>query len=209
MLQSPSAAHPPSQDKLEKKAHLKAKGNEVQHRLVALLVAIPHPGTGRGTALIAAPVDAMPLRKSISTLLGWSPRAVDYDLASGACGDFRLPSAFFRLRSAEWPEVSENERDWQVLPALLAAVGLLAPGWLTFGRLLTPVGAAGRLVYAVVPASGDGAHLEQDEGASTVGGELARFTITVTPTAGWTVPGMCGCGPAGLRPGIVLCPRSG
>ena len=32
---------------------------------------------------------------------------------------------------------------WQVLLALLAAVGLLALGWLTFGRLLTPVGAAG------------------------------------------------------------------
>ena len=29
---------------------------------------------------------------------------------------------------------------WQVLLALLAAVGLLALGWLTFGRLLTPVG---------------------------------------------------------------------
>ena len=28
---------------------------------------------------------------------------------------------------------------WQVLLALLAAVGLLALGWLTFGRLLTPV----------------------------------------------------------------------
>ena len=27
---------------------------------------------------------------------------------------------------------------WQVLLALLAAVGLLALGWLTFGRLLTP-----------------------------------------------------------------------
>ncbi|MFR4561261.1 MAG: hypothetical protein ACLT5P_08565 [Flavonifractor plautii] len=52
---------------------------------------------------------------------------------------------------------------WQVLLALLAAVGLLALGWLTFGRLLTPVGGGGGgPVYAVVPASGDGAHLEQD-----------------------------------------------
>ena len=32
---------------------------------------------------------------------------------------------------------------WQVLLALLAAVGLLALGWLTFGRLLTPVGGGG------------------------------------------------------------------
>ena len=39
---------------------------------------------------------------------------------------------------------------WQVLLALLAAVGLLALGWLTFGRLLTPVGGGGGgPVYAV------------------------------------------------------------
>ena len=66
---------------------------------------------------------------------------------------------------------------WQVLLALLAAVGLLALGWLTFGRLLTPVGGGGGgPVYAVVPASGDGAHLEQDvKGLLWLrGGELAR-----------------------------------
>ena len=71
---------------------------------------------------------------------------------------------------------------WQVLLALLAAVGLLALGWLTFGRLLTPVGGSGGgPVYAVVPASGDGAHLEQDvKGLLWLrGGELARFTIVI------------------------------
>ena len=71
---------------------------------------------------------------------------------------------------------------WQVLLALLAAVGLLALGWLTFGRLLTPVGGGGGgPVYAVVPASGDGAHLEQDvKGLLWLrGGELARFTIVI------------------------------
>ena len=31
---------------------------------------------------------------------------------------------------------------WQVLLALLAVVGLLALGWLLFGKLVTPVGAA-------------------------------------------------------------------
>ena len=42
---------------------------------------------------------------------------------------------------------------WQVLLALLAAVGLLALGWLTFGRLLTPVGGGGGgPVYAVAAA---------------------------------------------------------
>ena len=71
---------------------------------------------------------------------------------------------------------------WQVLLALLAAVGLLALGWLTFGRLLTPVGGGGGgPVYAVVPASGDGAHREQDvKGLLWLrGGELARFTIVI------------------------------
>lgn len=47
----------------------------------------------------------------------------------------------------------------EVLLALLAAVGLLALGWLCFGRLLTPVPGRGQ-VYAVVPAKGDGADLE-------------------------------------------------
>ena len=85
---------------------------------------------------------------------------------------------------------------WQVLLALLAAVGLLALGWLTFGRLLTPVGGGGGgPVYAVVPASGDGAHLE-----------LARFTIVIADG------GLDGTGRAvaaallARGQGIVLCP---
>ena len=32
---------------------------------------------------------------------------------------------------------------WQVLLALLAVVGLLALGWLLFGKLVTPVGGGG------------------------------------------------------------------
>ena len=71
---------------------------------------------------------------------------------------------------------------WQVLLALLAAVGLLALGWLTFGRLLTPVGGGGGgPVYAVVPASGDGAPLEQDVSWPA--------SPSSSPTAGWTVRG--------------------
>ena len=70
----------------------------------------------------------------------------------------------------------------QVLLALLTAAGLLALGWVLFGRLVTPVGGRdGGPVYAVVPASGDGAHLEQDvKGLLWLrGGELARFTIVI------------------------------
>ena len=71
---------------------------------------------------------------------------------------------------------------WQVLLALLAVVGLLALGWLLFGKLVTPVGGGGGgPVYAVVPAAGDGEHLEQDvKGLLWLrGGELARFTVVI------------------------------
>ena len=49
----------------------------------------------------------------------------------------------------------------QAVLALLAAIGLLALGWVLFGWLLAPAEGAGP-VYAVVPAAGEGAHLEQD-----------------------------------------------
>ena len=49
----------------------------------------------------------------------------------------------------------------QAVLALLAAVGLLALGWTLFGWLLAPSEGDGP-VYAVVPAAGEGAHLEQD-----------------------------------------------
>ena len=79
----------------------------------------------------------------------------------------------------------------------------------TFGRLLTPVGGGGGgPVYAVVPASGDGAHLEQDvKGLLWLrGGELARFTIVIADG------GLDGTGRAvaaallARGQGIVLCP---
>ena len=41
---------------------------------------------------------------------------------------------------------------WQAVLALLAAVGLLALGWLLFGKLVTPAGGSGGPVYAVIPA---------------------------------------------------------
>lgn len=49
----------------------------------------------------------------------------------------------------------------QVVLALLAAIGLLTLGWTAFGWLLAPAEWDGP-VYAVVPAAGEGAHLEQD-----------------------------------------------
>ena len=84
---------------------------------------------------------------------------------------------------------------WQILLVLLAAVGLLAVGWLIFGTLVTPVAGSGGPVYAVVPASGDGEHLEQDVkgllwlrgGLSATGRRVAAALLT------------------GSR-GVVLCP---
>ena len=63
--------------------------------------------------------------------------------------------------------------------ALLAAAGLLAVGWLLLGALVAPVG-RGR-VCAVVPASGDGAHLEQDLAGLRwlEKGGMARFTVVI------------------------------
>ena len=70
----------------------------------------------------------------------------------------------------------------ELLLSLLCAAGLLALGWLAFGRLVTPVGGrGGGPVCAVLPAAGDGAALEQDvRGLCWLqGGNLARFTIVI------------------------------
>ena len=97
----------------------------------------------------------------------------------------------------------------QVIIALLSAAGLLALGWVLFGRLLSPVGGgAGGPVYAVVPASGDAGTLEHDVNGLLWlrGGELARFTIVIADG------GLDGTGRAvaaallARGQGIVLCP---
>lgn len=96
----------------------------------------------------------------------------------------------------------------QTLFALLAAMGLLALGWVLFGKLVTPVGSGSGPVYAVVPADGEGEHLEQDvKGLLWLrGGELARFTIVIADN---------GLDPAGRAvaaalladsTGVVVCP---
>ena len=97
---------------------------------------------------------------------------------------------------------------WQILLVLLAAVGLLAVGWLIFGKLVTPVAGSGGPVYAVVPASGDGEHLEQDvKGLLWLRGrELARFTIVIAD-GGLSATGrrVAAALLTGSR-GVVLCP---
>ena len=63
--------------------------------------------------------------------------------------------------------------------AFLAAAGLLAVGWLLLWAALAPVGRGS--VYAVVPAGGDGEHLEQDlAGLRWLRkGGMARFTVVI------------------------------
>ena len=95
----------------------------------------------------------------------------------------------------------------QVLLALLAAAGLLALGWAIFGQLVTPVGAISP-VYAVVPADGDGAGLEQAvKGLLWLrGGDLARFTIVIAD-GGLDPAGQAAAAALLARDrGIVLCP---
>lgn len=66
----------------------------------------------------------------------------------------------------------------EILVAFFAAGGLLALGWLLFGRLLAPVGEG---LYALVPARGDAPRLEHDVAGLLWlrGGGLARLTVVI------------------------------
>ena len=50
---------------------------------------------------------------------------------------------------------------WQAAAALLISAGILALIWLSFGRLLLPMGNAAAPVWTVIRARGDAAALEQ------------------------------------------------
>lgn len=97
---------------------------------------------------------------------------------------------------------------FEIVACLLAAAGLLALGWLVFGRLLAPVGgSAGGRVYAVIPASGDAETLEHDVSGLLWlrGGGLAHFTIVIAD-AGLTPAGQAVASVlAGRGSGVVLC----
>ena len=93
----------------------------------------------------------------------------------------------------------------EILLALLAAAGLLAMGWILFGKLVTPAGIHTR-VYAVIPASGGGEGLEQAvEGLLWLrGGELARFSIVIAD-CGLNPQGRAAAAALSLR-GAAVCP---
>lgn len=95
----------------------------------------------------------------------------------------------------------------ELLLTLLAAVGMLALGWVLFGKLVAPVGGEEAPVYAVIPASGSGEGLEHTvRGLLWLrGGQLARCTIVIADggldQSGRAVAAaLCGQG------GTVLCP---
>lgn len=95
----------------------------------------------------------------------------------------------------------------ELLLTLLAAAGLLALGWVLFGKLVAPVGSLETPVYAVLPASGGGEGLEHAvQGLLWLrGGQLAQCTIVIADggldKSGRAVAAaLCGQGQA------VLCP---
>ena len=81
----------------------------------------------------------------------------------------------------------------EILLSLLAVFGLLCLSWLLFGRLLSPASWSAP-AYAVVPARGDGAGLEQTvKGLLWLrAGHLERFRLARLL--------------ADREPGVLLCP---
>ena len=68
----------------------------------------------------------------------------------------------------------------EIFLSLLAVFGLFSLGWLAFGRILAPRDFYAP-AYAVVPARGDGAALEQTVRALLWlrAGELRRYTVVI------------------------------
>lgn len=95
----------------------------------------------------------------------------------------------------------------EILLSLLAVFGLLCLSWLLFGRLLFPLSWY-TPAFAVVPAQGDGASLEQTvKGLLWLrGGHLERYTVVIADAG-------LDCGGRRLaellsqrEPGVLLCP---
>ena len=90
----------------------------------------------------------------------------------------------------------------ELLLTLLAAVGLLALGWVLFGKLVAPVGGKESPIYAVIPASGGGDGLEHTvRGLLWLqGGQLARCNCRIVD---------CGLDQRGRAAAAVLCEQGG
>lgn len=97
----------------------------------------------------------------------------------------------------------------EMVLSLLAVLGLLALGWVLFGRLLAPKSYYAP-VFAVVPARGDGAALEQTVKSLLWlrAGELGRFTLVIAD-AGLDREGAAVAQRLAQREsGVLLCPMA-
>ena len=96
----------------------------------------------------------------------------------------------------------------EVVLSLLAVVGLMSLGWLSFGHLLVPSGGEG--IWALIPGRGDGGDLEQQvrsllwlRGGGLLSGNIVILDWDLTPGGRAVAAALC------LRePGIDLCPAA-
>lgn len=95
----------------------------------------------------------------------------------------------------------------EIVLSLLAVFGLFSLGWLLFGRILVPVEPSAP-VYAVVPARGDGAALEQTvRGLLWLrGGEYQRYTVVIADAGLDRVGLSIAATLANEEPKVLLCP---
>ena len=95
----------------------------------------------------------------------------------------------------------------QVVLIMLAAIGLLALGWVAFGRLAAPA-AWGGPVYAVVPAAGEGACLEQNvKGLLWLRGlQNNHFTIVIADQGLDSAGRAIAAALLAAATGVVVCP---
>ena len=94
----------------------------------------------------------------------------------------------------------------EIVLSLLAVLGLLALGWMLFGRLLAPRSYYAP-VFAVIPARGDGESLEQTVKSLLWlrSGDLERYTVVIAD-AGLSSDGAAVAQRLAQRePGILLC----
>jgi len=93
----------------------------------------------------------------------------------------------------------------EIVMALTAAFGMLALGWLLFGRLVAPMDMDGP-VYTVVRARGDGAGLEQEvNGLLWLVAERMPDARVVIVDMGLTPAGQKKAELLSGRPGVALC----
>lgn len=95
----------------------------------------------------------------------------------------------------------------EILLSLLAVFGLFSLGWLAFGKALAP-GSFCSSAYAVVPAKGDGAALEQTvKGLLWLrGGELQRYTVVIADAGLDRMGREVATVLANEEPKVVFCP---